>query len=78
VNDPKVALKTIKPGEPIAVDAKNAVPKVCGCGCRYFMAVVEVSHLSALMSPTGQELLLQKPVFVCLECKTPLEVKNAI
>ncbi|MCJ7564806.1 MAG: hypothetical protein MUP52_09490 [Candidatus Aminicenantes bacterium] len=74
MNDAKLGFKALKPGEQIMVDAKNAVPKICGCGCKYFISVFAVSTLSALMSPTGQELLLQAPVLVCLECKKPLVI----
>jgi hypothetical protein len=29
--------------------------------------------VSALLSPTGQELLAQQPILLCMECKLPLE-----
>ena len=66
-----------KSGQPqqqqIQVDLKNATPKICECGCRYFIPVVAVYKVSALVSPTGQELTAQQPVLVCLECKKVLE-----
>jgi hypothetical protein len=63
----------LRPGEKIQLDLKNAVPKVCECGCKYFQPVVMCFTVSALVSPTGQELLAQQPVLVCLECKTPVK-----
>lgn len=72
----KVQMKPIKPGEQIVVDGKNAVPRHCFCGCKFFIPAVEVSILSALLSPTGQELLIQKPVLVCLECKAALGLEG--
>lgn len=71
------------PGEQIQVDLKNAVPKTCNneisytsefgpytktCGCDIFIPAVKLFTVSALVSPTGQELLAQQPVLVCKEC----------
>jgi hypothetical protein len=56
------------PGEQIQVDLKNATPKVCECGSKYFVPVVMVFTVSALLSPTGQELTAQQPVLVCKNC----------
>ncbi len=58
----------LKPGQQIQVDFKNAVPKVCECGCKYFIPVVAVYTVSALVSPTGQELTAQQPVLICRNC----------
>jgi len=59
----------LKPGQQIQVDLKNAVPRLCECGCKYFIPVVAVYTVSALVSPTGQELTAQQPVLICMECK---------
>jgi hypothetical protein len=66
-----VQFKQLQPGQQIQVDLKNAVPKVCECGGKYFQPVVMLYTVSALVSPTGQELTAQQPVLVCLDCKTP-------
>lgn len=60
-------------GGNIPVDLKNATPKVCACGCKYFIPVVAVYTVSALVSPTGQELTAQQPVLTCMECKELLK-----
>jgi len=53
----------------IQVDLKNAIPKVCGkCNCEYFIPVIKLYTISALVSPTGQELTAQQPVLVCHNC----------
>lgn len=62
-----------EPQRPIApqqiqVDLKNATPRVCDCGCKYFMPVIAVYTVSALVSPTGQELTAQQPVLICKDC----------
>jgi hypothetical protein len=66
-------MKQMRPGEQIQVNVKDAIPKACDCGCKYFIPVVQVYKVSALMSPTGQELTAQQPVLVCMDCKKPLE-----
>ena len=61
-------MKTLAPGQQIQVDLKNATPRVCDCGCKYFMPVIAVYTVSALVSPTGQELTAQQPVLICKDC----------
>ena len=63
-----VQFKQLRPGEQIQVDLKNATPKVCECGCKYFIPVVMLYTVSALVSPTGQEMMAQQPVLVCQRC----------
>lgn len=65
-------MKPLQPGQQVQVDLRNAVPRLCACGCRYFQPVVMVYTISALVSPTGQELTAQQPVLVCMECKAVL------
>ena len=60
----------------VRVDLKNAVPKNCACGCGYFIQAIKCYTVSALVSPTGQELLAQQPVLVCMECKAMLPLGN--
>ncbi len=62
-----------QPGQQIQIDLKNATPKICACGCKYFIPVVAVYTVSALVSPTGQELVAQQPVLICMECKEVLK-----
>jgi len=66
-------IKQLQPGQQIHVDLKNAMQKVCECGCRYFIPVVAVYTVSALVSPTGQELTAQQPVLLCMNCKELLK-----
>jgi len=61
-------MKTLAPGQQIQVDLKNATPRVCDCGCKYFMPVIAVYTVSALVSPTGQELTAQQPCLICKDC----------
>jgi hypothetical protein len=58
----------------INVDIKDATPKLCSCGCKFFQPAIMCYTVSALLSPTGQELLAQQPVLVCMECKIPMEL----
>jgi hypothetical protein len=52
----------------IQVDLKDAVPQFCECGSQYFTPAIRVFKLSALLSPTGQELTAQQPVLICNKC----------
>jgi len=65
--------KQLKPGQQIQVDLKNATQRVCECGCQYFIPVFQVFTVSALVSPTGQELTAQQPVLICMDCKALLK-----
>ena len=66
-------MKPLQPGQQIQVDLKNATQRACECGCVYFIPAIMVYTVSALVSPTGQELTAQQPVLVCLECKKVLK-----
>ena len=50
------------------VDMRNATPKVCDCGSEYFIPVVKCFTVSALVSPTGQDMTVQQPVLICRMC----------
>lgn len=39
------------------------------CGNKYFTEATMVKKVSALVSPTGKELLVPVPVLSCLDCK---------
>jgi hypothetical protein len=66
-------IKTLQPGQQFQFDLKNATQKFCECGGKYFIPVVAVYTVSALVSPTGQELTAQSPVLVCRECGKELK-----
>ena len=76
LRDRGIQFKQLKPGEPIPIDLKDGVRKSCECGCQYFIPVIAVYTISPLVSPTGQELIAQQPVLVCMDCKTLLNVKS--
>jgi len=67
----KPRYQELPPNTPIQVDIKNATQKACPCGCLYFMQVASVYIVSALISPTGQELTAHQPVLICVDCHTP-------
>ncbi len=76
LRDQGIKFKQLKPGQQMQVDLKNATPKICECGCKYFIPVIQVYTISALVSPTGQELIAQQPALICLECKALLKNKE--
>lgn len=67
-------MRQLQPGQQIQVDLKNATPKVCECGCELFTPAIKLYSVSALVSPTGQELTAQSPVLVCKDCGKVLGV----
>tara|TARA_R110002110_G_scaffold242958_1_gene459351 strand:- start:1191 stop:1397 length:207 start_codon:yes stop_codon:yes gene_type:complete len=46
------------------------------CGHEYFVPVAMMKKLSALLSPTGQELTFPVQCFQCVECKHVVEPPN--
>jgi len=70
-------MKPLQPGQQVQVDPKNATQRVCECGCKYFEAVFMLYTVSALVSPTGQELTAQQPVLICKDCRKVLGEKDA-
>lgn len=73
LRDQGIQFKQLQSGQQIQVDLKNATAKICECGCKFFIPVVQVFTVSALMSPTGQELTVQQPVLICTECKMTIK-----
>ena len=68
-------MKQLAPGQQIQLTPKqmeSATSKACECGCEYFMQVIKVSNISAIISPTGQELTTQTSVLVCVDCHKAL------
>ena len=66
----------LQPGQQIKVDLTKASQLACACGCKYFLQAVTVHVISALLSPTGQEMAAQVPALICLECKAQLPLVN--
>jgi len=57
-------------GAPRRVHISDAVPINCTCGCPVFSSVQRLSSVSKLVpsNNTGQDILLQQEVFLCVEC----------
>jgi len=62
--------QNFKPSHPqqIQIDMKNAIPKLCACGGDIFLPATKLFSVSALVSPTGQELTVRQEVLVCKSC----------
>jgi len=63
-------------GTQVRVDLSKATQKACMCGCKYFIQAITVYTISALVSPTGQEMMAQLPVLLCRKCKLVLPMGN--
>ena len=58
------------PHMPQMPDLSQAEDYVCErCESPIFDTVMIVKKISALTSPTGQQMLIPQPVFRCAECK---------
>ena len=67
-------IKHLQAGQQVEIDPKHAVQQECAaCGCKFFRLVMTVYKISALVSPTGQELVIQQPVLICTKCEIVLE-----
>ena len=57
------------PQSNINVDLHNALDVVCeSCGSRTFKEVAVLKRVSALLSPTGKEMLAPVQTFACAAC----------
>ena len=48
------------------------------CGSLHFMPVCSMKRLSALLSPSGEEMLIPVQLFACISCKHINEEFNRI
>jgi hypothetical protein len=71
-------MRELPPNTPIQVNLDTATKQACPCGNTYFTAAIAIYKVSALVSPTGQELIAQQPILLCTECKTPFGEKATI
>lgn len=69
-------VQPMKPQQ-VTFNVEGEEPERCVCGCAYFTPAVMVYKVSALVSPTGQELIAQRPVLLCMECRAVLGQKKA-
>lgn len=58
-----------QPTQQIPVDLKNAQDIQCEkCMGKYFIPVFSIKKVSALISPTGEELMVPVQTFKCSNC----------
>jgi len=62
----------------ITVDLSNATPIKCTCGGDIFIPAFRVKKLSALLSPTGQEMVIPVQTLICIQCNSELSVKEGL
>lgn len=49
----------------------------CECGCKTFVQVSVLKKISALISPTGRQEVVEIPLYQCSKCgKIPAEYMN--
>lgn len=63
----------------VPIDLSNATQAVCqDCGCTVFEQGVQIFKVSAIISPNGQEITVQKMVLSCIKCHTPVDEKDLV
>jgi hypothetical protein len=67
--------KEVPPGTPIQVDLNHATIQNCECGNSTFSPAIQVYKVSAILSPTGQELIARQEVVICSKCSKIFEGK---
>ena len=65
-------MNKLQSGQAVNVDMKNAKQEICECGCEFFFPAITLWTISPIMSPSGQELISQKPAVLCVNCKKQL------
>jgi len=64
------------PPQRVNIDISKATDVLCtSCGKPYFMEVIRLKRLSAFVSPTGREEMINIPALLCVECGAEYEVK---
>lgn len=54
----------------LRIDASNAKDVTCdNCNSLFFEPIILLKRLTALTSPTGQEMLFPAQLFRCADCK---------
>lgn len=74
-------MENLNPNDLTAINAAKAVANslnvVCKCGSKVFIPAVVLKKVSALVSPSGKEELVDIPVYVCAKCgEVPEEFKS--
>jgi len=51
----------------------SGIPNVeCTCGCQFFQPVFIIKRLSPILSPDGQEHIMNFPEMTCIKCQKTL------
>jgi hypothetical protein len=66
-------LPPLSQGQPrqIEVDLTHAKQIQCKCGGKIFLQGINLFSISAIVSPTGQDLIANKPLLYCARCFEP-------
>lgn len=61
--------------EPLTIPLDKLKPINCPvCRGNLFRSAFELRKLPALLSPTGQEQIVQLPAYVCINCEAVLDL----
>lgn len=60
----------------VNIDISKATDILCAeCSAPYFIQVIRLKRLSAFVSPTGREEMINLPALLCAKCGAEYEVK---
>ena len=60
----------------ITVDLSTATAISCICGGEIFVPAFRIKRLSALLSPSGQEMIIPVQTLICIKCNFECDVKG--
>jgi len=60
----------------ITVDLSTATTISCTCGGEIFVPAFRIKRLSALLSPSGQEMIIPVQTLICIKCNFECDVKG--
>ena len=75
-NSHRVQAQAGPANQQVQIDLRNAKQQKCVCGNMAFIEGFKIFVISALISPTGQELVAKVPAPFCTKCFAELEGPN--
>jgi hypothetical protein len=60
----------------IQVDFSQTKQQECICSNKTFLPAFNLGILSSILSPTGQEMMVQRSVWTCVKCGEPLQPRK--
>jgi len=62
--------------EHIQIPLSQTTPVKCECGNEFFIQGFSLRQIPAILSPTLKKHIQAMPVFICMNCKTPIDLDD--